>query len=110
MITVTENAVKHLRDLLQTREVSAGEGLRLSVEKGGCAGWQYTMKLDQPIEGDKIFTHDGVNIIVDQKSIQMLGDSQIDYEDGLSDSGFKVRNPVASRTCGCGSSFEPRQA
>ena len=110
MITVTENAVKHLRDLLQSREFSAAEGLRLSVEKGGCAGWQYTMKIDAPIEGDKVFNHDGVNIIVDLGSMEMLGDSQIDYDDGLSDSGFKVRNPVASRTCGCGSSFEPKQA
>lgn len=108
MITVTENAVKHLRDLLQSRESSAGAGLRLSVEKGGCAGWQYTMKLDLPIEGDKIFAHGDVNVIVDQNSLEMLGNSQIDYEDGLSDSGFKVRNPVASRTCGCGSSFEPK--
>ena len=107
MITVTENAVKHLRDLLQTRADEPGLGLRLLVEKGGCAGWQYAMKLDAPSAGDEVFAHDGVNIIVDKVSLEKLGDSQLDYEDGLSDSGFRVRNPAAARTCGCGTSFEP---
>ena len=78
------------------------------VEKGGCAGWQYAMKLDEAKGGDEVFSRDGVSIIVDPSSLAMLSDSEIDYEDGLADAGFKVRNPVASRTCGCGSSFEPK--
>ena len=108
MITVTENAVKHLRELLRGRTASAEIGLRLTVEKGGCAGWQYSMKLDQPSPADQLFEQEGVRIIVDDESLAMLDNSEIDYEESLSDSGFKVHNPHAARSCGCGSSFEPK--
>ena len=108
MITVTENAVKHLRELLQDRAATPDAGLRLMVEKGGCAGWQYTMKLDSPAAGDQIFEEGGVKVMVDGASFPMLDESQIDYEESLSDAGFKVNNPNATRSCGCGSSFEPK--
>jgi len=108
MITVTENAVKRLRELLQARPAPVGSGLRLGIEKGGCAGWQYTMGVDAPSEKDNVFEQDGVRIIVDGESLAMVEHSQIDYEESLSDEGFKVRNPNANRSCGCGSSFEPK--
>lgn len=107
MITVTASAVKHLRDLLIERGGSSQAGLRLNVEKGGCAGWQYTMKVDEPAAADQIFEQEGVRVIVDRESLPFLTDSCIDYVDTLSDSGFKVNNPNAARSCGCGSSFEP---
>jgi iron-sulfur cluster assembly protein len=107
MITVTASAVKHLRDLLVERGGSSQAGLRLNVEKGGCAGWQYTMKVDEPAAADQIFEQEGVRVIVDRESLPFLTDSCIDYVDTLSDSGFKVNNPNAARSCGCGSSFEP---
>ena len=108
MITVTPSAVKHLRELLEDRGGSPSAGLRLSVEKGGCAGWQYTMKVDEPAATDEIYSQEGVKVIVDRESLLFLTDSAIDYVDSLSDAGFKVINPNAARSCGCGSSFEPR--
>ena len=107
MITVTPSAVKHLRELLQDRASSPNSGLRLSVEKGGCAGWQYTMKVGDPVGDDEVHDLDGVRVIVDHDSISFLTDSCIDYSDSLNDAGFKVVNPNAARSCGCGTSFEP---
>lgn len=110
MIAVTDNAVKHLRDLLKTRNDEVGLGLRLMVQKGGCAGMEYAMKLDMPQKDDRIFDQSGLNIIVDSASLLVLDGSSIDYQDTLSESGFKVINPNANRSCGCGSSFEPKTA
>lgn len=107
MITATPSAVKHLRDLLQDRGAGTTAGLRLSVEKGGCAGWQYAMKVDEVRPGDQTFDQSGVRLIVDEQSLPFLRDSCVDYLDSLNDSGFKVINPNAARSCGCGTSFEP---
>lgn len=65
------------------------------------------MKVDESGEQDQIYEQDGVRVIVDRESLPFLTDSCIDYVDSLSDSGFKVNNPNAARSCGCGSSFEP---
>jgi iron-sulfur cluster assembly protein len=107
MIAVTQNAVKHLRELLEGRGADAHAGLRLAVQRGGCAGMEYAMKVDAPAADDHVFDSDGVRIIVDGQSLPYLDGSRIDYVDGLNDSGFKVENPNASRSCGCGTSFEP---
>jgi len=107
MITVTANAVKHLRGLLEDRGAVDGQGLRLMVKKGGCAGMEYVMKLDAPAEGDCTHEQDGIIIIIDKESLAYLDGISVDYEDSLNDSGFKVNNPNATRSCGCGSSFEP---
>lgn len=107
MIDLTQNAVEHLKQLLADKTAEEGYGLRLEVERGGCAGLQYGMKVDQRRDGDEITTRGGVSLFVDQQSLGYLDGSIIDYEDGLNDSGFKVRNPKAARSCGCGTSFEP---
>jgi iron-sulfur cluster assembly protein len=107
MIEITEAAMEHLRDLLVGRDPELRMGLRLQVTRGGCAGMQYEMKVDQLKEGDVVSERDGVSVIIDAESLQFLDGSVIDYEDGLNDSGFKVRNPKAARSCGCGTSFEP---
>jgi iron-sulfur cluster assembly accessory protein len=110
MIAVSENAVKHLRELLESKNAAAGTGLRLLVKRGGCAGLEYAMKLDTPGEADQVYGEGGVQVIVDPESLSFLDGSEIDYSDSLSDGGFKVLNPQAERTCGCGSSFEPRKS
>jgi iron-sulfur cluster assembly protein len=107
MITLTANAVNHLKSLLAERAAAGGEGLRLSVEKGGCAGMQYTMRIDTPGVQDQVFATDGVSVIVDLESLKFLERSSVDYEDSLHDAGFKLHNPNAARSCGCGTSFEP---
>ena len=107
MIAVSPNAVSELRALLDKRGAPPGTGLRLLVQKGGCAGFQYAMKIDQTNPADAIFTEGGVSVLVDPESLPYLDGSVVDYHDGLTDSGFKITNPNAARACGCGSSFEP---
>jgi iron-sulfur cluster assembly protein len=111
MITASESAAKHLRQLLEGRDVPAGAGLRLLVKKGGCAGMEYAMKIDVPGAGDSVFDQGGAaRLIVDPESLSLLDHSELDYSDSLSDEGFKVINPNAERSCGCGTSFEPKKS
>lgn len=107
MISITEAAASHLKDLLAAKEAPPGHGLRLRVEKGGCAGMQYVMQIEAPAEGDAIESNHGVSIFVDAGSLDFLRHCQLDYEDALNDAGFRIRNPNAARSCGCGTSFEP---
>jgi len=110
MISLTENAAQHLRHLLEQKNAPSSSGLRVRVEKGGCAGWQYTMKVDEAQPLDQVFQHHGVSLIIDAESLAFLDNSQIDYVEALNDSGFRVENPNAARNCGCGTSFEPKAA
>ncbi len=106
MINVTGNAVKHLRDLLREQAAEAGSGLRLFVEKGGCAGLQYGMKIDQPKPEDQVVTEGDTCVMVDPESHRYLADCTLDYCDDLAGTGFRIVNPDAVRSCGCGTSFE----
>jgi iron-sulfur cluster assembly protein len=113
MIEITDTAVEQLRALLDERGAAQSEGqglgLRLQVQRGGCAGMQYEMKVDEAVEGDVVSWKQGVSVIIDPESLKFLDGSIVDYEDGLNDSGFKIRNPNAARSCGCGTSFEPAE-
>ena len=110
MITVTDSAVKHLRSLLADRPDAESTGLRLYVEHGGCSGLSYGMEFGQPHPGDETIERDGVRVFVDQGSAGHLRGIILDYHDGLTGSGFRIQNPNAKRTCGCGTSFEPDAA
>ena len=105
MITVSEKAVKQLQEILRESS-NPDRGLRLVVERGGCAGWQYAMKIDDQAAEDVVVEQDGVRVFLAPDSVDLLRESQVDYVDDLSDTGFKIVNPNAARTCGCGSSFE----
>jgi len=109
MITVTDSAVKQLQALMQEKEAEPGTGLRIFVESGGCAGMQYGMSLDNTKEGDQVIERDGVRVIIDPESAGYMQGSVIDYADGLAGAGFKINNPNATRSCGCGTSFEPAE-
>lgn len=106
MITVTDNAVKELRSLLQERAESAGLGLRVQIAKGGCSGLQYEMSLAARQPEDAVVAQDGVEFLVDPESAQLLRGATLDYHEGLTGTGFHIVNPNAARTCGCGTSFE----
>ncbi len=106
MITVTDSAVKQLQTLLSETPESSGKGLRIFVEAGGCAGMQYGMALDHGKEGDEIIERESVRVLVDSFSFKYLDGSTIDFTDELAGAGFRIRNPNASRSCGCGTSFE----
>ncbi len=110
MINVTENAVRQLQSLLPTREENSRKGLRVQVAKGGCSGLHYEMTLDERKDGDAVVERDGMQFFVDAESISYLRDATLDFRSGLTGTGFQIVNPNASRTCGCGSSFETTQS
>lgn len=105
MITLTDAAVRHLQSLIAEKG-DTSKGLRLFVEKGGCAGMQYGMTLDASETNDEIFETSGVKVIVDSESLNYLRGSEVDYSDDLTGTGFRLKNPNAVRSCGCGTSFE----
>lgn len=107
MIHVTQSAAGQLRALLAEQPDAAGKGLRVQVAKGGCSGLQYQMSLDQRHEGDAVVQQDEVEFFIDPESADYLRDATLDFADGLTGAGFRIVNPNAARTCGCGTSFEP---
>lgn len=108
MITLTKLAVQELKSLLERKFAAPGEGLRLSIDKGGCAGMQYAMKVDSAHPDDETLQIEDVLVHVSADSIQYLKGSKVDYHFSLADSGFKIINPNAARSCGCGTSFEAK--
>ena len=106
MITVTDNAVRQLRVLLEAQAPNVRKGLRVQIAKGGCSGLQYEMSLDGQKAGDSIVEKEGVEFLVDSESADYLRGATLDYHDGLTGTGFHIENPNAARTCGCGTSFE----
>jgi iron-sulfur cluster assembly protein len=110
MINVTDSAVRQLRTLLEARAEDSRKGLRVQIAKGGCSGLHYEMALDQKKEGDAVVERDGMQFLVDGESIAYLRGATLDFRDGLTGVGFHIVNPNASRTCGCGSSFETEQS
>lgn len=108
MITLTDNAVQELKALLQRKGAAEDSGLRLGVQRGGCAGLQYTMQVADREEGDQILQQDGVAVFLAPDSLEYLKGCHIDFSHDLSDSGFKIVNPNAARSCGCGTSFEAK--
>ena len=110
MINVTDNAVRQLQSLLPAQEENSQKGLRVQVAKGGCSGLHYEMTLDEKKEGDAVVERDGMQFFIDGESVSYLRGATLDFTDGLTGTGFQVVNPNASRTCGCGSSFETSQS
>lgn len=106
MLQISQAAAVHLRSLLPSNSPEKS-GLRVYVEKGGCAGLQYEMKIDQVQQGDFLSERDGVVVMVDDESRPFLAGAELDYCDDLTGTGFRIVNPNASRSCGCGTSFEP---
>jgi iron-sulfur cluster assembly protein len=104
-ITVTESAVKRLVAVMKS-DGKDDYFLRMSVEGGGCSGMTYKMDFEnEKRDYDKEFESNGLTIVCDLKSWLYLKDVEIDYSDDLLNGGFKIKNPNAERTCGCGTSF-----
>jgi iron-sulfur cluster assembly accessory protein len=103
-ITVTERAARRIGEIL--RAEPSGAMLRLSVMGGGCSGFQYKFDVDRDKGDDDItIMRDGVTVLVDPVSLQYLAGSEIDFVDDLIGASFKVNNPKAKASCGCGTSF-----
>ncbi len=109
MIHLTEEAARQMRALAAAKGLGENAGLRLSVERGGCAGLQYEMTIAEGLETDLRFQQHGACLHVSPDSLPYLDESTIDYEEGLTGAGFRIRNPRAARSCGCGTSFEPSE-
>ncbi len=106
MITLTQSAAVKVKQLLET-DTRRGDALRVRVTAGGCSGLRYELAFDsQAADSDEEIEQRGVRLLVDAKSAAYLADVTLDYADGLNESGFKILNPSAKSTCGCGESFD----
>ena len=107
MLTITEAAQTKITDLL-LEENNPAIRLRMYVQGGGCSGMSYGFTLDEVMnEDDFEIPFKSSSVLVDAMSMQYVSGSEIDYKDDLSGSQFMIKNPSASSTCGCGSSFSP---
>jgi iron-sulfur cluster assembly 2 len=109
-LQISNAAVERLKEL--TQQHKSGATLRLTIEGGGCSGFQYEFNLDETAtikDGDRVFTKDGVSVVCDDLSLEFLKGATIDYESDLMRSAFVVQdNPNAETSCGCGSSFQAK--
>jgi iron-sulfur cluster assembly protein len=105
MIQLSEAAVKQIKHIRDEEKVPDG-GLRVSVVGGGCSGLSYKLEFqNEPTSTDKVFEQDGVRVFVDPKSFLYIKGLTLDYSGGLNGTGFTFKNPNASKSCGCGTSF-----
>ena len=106
LIDVTEPAAQRIRELLGKEGKAETHGLRMKVVGGGCSGLRYELAFDDQIrDADAQIEINGVRVILDEKSALYLTGTTLDFVDTLQESGFKIQNPNASSTCGCGESF-----
>ena len=105
MINVSETAATKITELL-AEEHKAGSGLRVFVQGGGCSGFQYGLMIEESGgDADQVFESNGVRLFVDPVSISYLKGAEVDFVDTVTGGGFTIKNPNATSTCGCGSSF-----
>ncbi len=104
-ILLTENAARRIAALREQEQVE-GARLRIAVSGGGCSGFRYGFSFDEQINGDDVvFERDGVGVVIDQVSLDLLAGAEIDFVEDLMGAAFQVRNPNAASSCGCGNSF-----
>jgi iron-sulfur cluster assembly accessory protein len=103
-VTVTERAAQRIGEILKSEP--AGAMLRISVQGGGCSGFQYKFDVERDkAEDDIVVARDGATVLIDSVSLQYLAGSEIDFVDDLIGATFKINNPLAKASCGCGTSF-----
>ena len=104
-IILTESAASHISEMLVNDTTNVGKSLRVYVEGGGCSGLQYGMIFDETRDDDVVSEYFGVKVLTDKFSANYLSGCVIDYSDELIGGGFKINNPNAESSCGCGKSF-----
>ena len=106
MINLTSAATQEVKQLIQ-KEQKPNLGLRVGIKGGGCSGMTYVLSIDEatPKQYDSVFEQDGVKILIDAKSHLYLDGTTVDYATSLMGGGFAFQNPLAKKTCGCGTSF-----
>lgn len=104
-VVVTESAARRLAEIIAA-DGKDGMVLRVAVSGGGCSGFQYGFTLDDTVQDDDVtIERDGVKVVIDSTSIDLLAGAQIDYVEELSGAAFRITNPNAASSCGCGNSF-----
>jgi len=104
-IVVTENAARRIA-ALRTQEEADGAFLRIAVSGGGCSGFQYGFTFDdQRSDDDFVFERDGIAVVVDDISLGLLNGAEIDFVEDMMGASFRINNPNAASSCGCGNSF-----
>src|ERR1051325_2012431 len=106
VVILTESAANHIRGMLTDQPENAGKTLRIYVEGGGCSGLQYGMVFDEKRPDDMSADFFGVSVLVDPFSANYFRGSVVDFSEALTGGGFKISNPNARQSCGCGKSFE----
>ena len=107
LLSITPTAATKIRELMAEEPDGDTMVLRVAIQGGGCSGFQYGLGFDRDAqEGDHAFECEGVTVVVDPFSAPYLMGAQVDYLETIQESGFKIENPNASSSCGCGSSFQ----
>ena len=106
MITLTPSAAQEVKRLIE-KEQKPNLGLRVGIKGGGCSGMTYVLSVDEatPKQYDSVFEQEGVKVLIDAKSHLYLDGTTIDYKTSLMGGGFEFNNPLAKKSCGCGTSF-----
>jgi iron-sulfur cluster assembly accessory protein len=103
-VVLTERAARRIGEIL--KDEPAGAMLRVSVEGGGCSGFQYKFDFDSArTDDDLVLSRDGATVLIDPVSVQYMAGAEIDFVDDLIGASFRINNPVATSSCGCGTSF-----
>jgi len=104
-VDLTAGAIIEIRKLMAKNDFDKTKSLRVGVKGGGCSGMTYLLGFDHKLANDQEFKIDGITCIMDKAHEMYLYGMQVDWEDGLDNRGFTFKNPNASKTCGCGTSF-----
>src|SRR4051812_4351882 len=104
-VSLTEGAIRQIRKIMNEEGFDRSQALRVGVKGGGCSGMTYILGFDAPQESDAVFDIDGIQCVMNKAHEMYLFGMQVDWQDGLNNRGFVFKNPNASSTCGCGTSF-----
>lgn len=107
-VVITEKAAGEVKRILEDQKYEEGTKLRIGITAGGCSGFSYSLTLEKEYDEDKDSKYDyhGVEVVVDKKHALYLDGTTVDFYDGIDRRGFAFNNPNATRSCGCGSSFQ----
>jgi iron-sulfur cluster assembly protein len=106
LVTLTDTATSKVKELMNGQSEAGTASLRVAVRGGGCSGFQYALAFDEQREGDQVFEHEGIKLVVDSESLPFVDGSEVDYIESLQGAGFSVNNPNVVASCGCGQSFK----
>ena len=106
-INISDKAAAEIKRVMTDNNIPESSGLRMGVKGGGCSGFTYVLGFDEKsTENDRVFEANGVKVFIDERSLPYLAGVALDYQEGLQGKGFTFDNPNATRTCGCGHSFD----